>query len=200
MTSSAEKRRQRALKAGPYPRPSGRAPKGSNGRRQTWDKEHGGWRDDVSPEAASAWSASLEFPEVSDALVAAAAKPAAADVAAPAAPAVTWELPTFWRLEESSETQHRRTRLHERVLVTPSGSRAHTFEHTSPGGTTRPEQYVSPAGVRATRLAQRTRCWLRLMEGGAHLVMEARAKRPQLHVYHTDSMAESDSEAEDESL
>jgi hypothetical protein len=38
--------------------------------------------------------------------------------------------------------------LHEHVDVTPRGSRAHTLKHTSPGGTTRCEEYVSPAGPR----------------------------------------------------
>ena len=38
--------------------------------------------------------------------------------------------------------------LHEHVEVTPRGSRAHKIKHTSPGGTTRCEEYVSPAGAR----------------------------------------------------
>ena len=33
--------------------------------------------------------------------------------------------------------------VHEHVAVTPSGSRAHTIHHTSPGGTTRCDDYVS---------------------------------------------------------
>jgi hypothetical protein len=33
--------------------------------------------------------------------------------------------------------------VHEHVAVTPSGSRAHAIEHTSPGGTTRCDEYVS---------------------------------------------------------
>ena len=37
---------------------------------------------------------------------------------------------------------------HEHVEVTPRGSRAHKIKHTSPGGTTRCEEYVSPAGAR----------------------------------------------------
>ena len=36
-------------------------------------------------------------------------------------------------------------RLAEQVLVTPNGRRRHKFEHTSPGGTSRVEEYVSPA-------------------------------------------------------
>jgi len=50
--------------------------------------------------------------------------------------------------------------LHEHVQVTPGGRRAHNFKHTSPGGTTRFEEYVSPAGTRSTneeRLAWRQR-------------------------------------------
>ena len=37
---------------------------------------------------------------------------------------------------------------HEHVEVTPRGSRAHKIKHVSPGGTTRYEEYVSPAGAR----------------------------------------------------
>ena len=36
-------------------------------------------------------------------------------------------------------------RLAEQVLVTPNGRRRHKFEHTSPGGTSRVDEYVSPA-------------------------------------------------------
>ena len=38
-------------------------------------------------------------------------------------------------------------KLDEHVQVTPSGRRAHTIKHTSPGGTLRCEEYVSPAGA-----------------------------------------------------
>ena len=38
--------------------------------------------------------------------------------------------------------------LHEHVEVTPRGSRAHKIKHVSLGGTTRYEEYVSPAGAR----------------------------------------------------
>ena len=37
-------------------------------------------------------------------------------------------------------------KLSEHVRVTPHGSRAHRFEHTSPGGNVRNAEYVSPAG------------------------------------------------------
>ena len=37
---------------------------------------------------------------------------------------------------------------HEHVAVTPRGSRVHTIKHTSPGGTTRSDKYVSPASGR----------------------------------------------------
>ena len=36
-------------------------------------------------------------------------------------------------------------RLEEQVLVTPNGRRRHKFQHTSPGGTSRVDEYVSPA-------------------------------------------------------
>ena len=36
-------------------------------------------------------------------------------------------------------------RLAEQVLVTPNGRRRHKFEHTSPGGTSRVDEYESPA-------------------------------------------------------
>ena len=38
-------------------------------------------------------------------------------------------------------------KMHEDVQCTPRGRREHKFKHTSPGGTTRCEQYSSPAGV-----------------------------------------------------
>ena len=49
--------------------------------------------------------------------------------------------------------------LQERVLMTPRGSWAHTIEHTSPGGTNRCEEYVSPAGAR--QLLEERNAWRR---------------------------------------
>ena len=41
--SAEEKRRRRALAAGPYPRPRGRAPRHADGVVKTWDKDEGAW-------------------------------------------------------------------------------------------------------------------------------------------------------------
>ena len=60
--SKEEKQRRRAVAAGPYPRPRGRAPCGLNGARKTWDKLQGKWRDDVLP--MSTWAGTLSFPDV----------------------------------------------------------------------------------------------------------------------------------------
>ena len=76
-----------------------------------------------------------------------------------ATPATAWAPPTFWQpyemsgseessSEESSSEESSGTRLHEHVQMTPRGSRVHSFEHTSPGGTVRLEEYKSPAFVR----------------------------------------------------
>ena len=67
-------------------------------------------------------------------------------------------MPNFWQLEASEKpieesnpcgrTQVQvHERVHERVQVTPRGSRAHVIEHISPGGTTRQESHTSPAGA-----------------------------------------------------
>ena len=148
----AEKARRRAEKAGPFPKPRGRRPRGSNGVLQKWDNLRGGWLDVVAP----AWSSTIEFPDLG-ADVTLPFDPAAPVVTAPivAAPAVSWEAPNFWQLEESSSKcserlSKKRTRLHECVKMTPRGSRSHTFEHISPGGTAQLDEYLSPADARAT--------------------------------------------------
>ena len=53
-------------------------------------------------------------------------------------------------------------KLHEHVQVTPHGSRSHTIEHTSPGGTLRHESYLSPAGAPQLTRAERIQWKLRL--------------------------------------
>ena len=57
----------------------------------------------------------------------------------------------MWRHRSDSSSATSERQLQERVLLTPRGSRNHTFEHTSPGGTTRVEEYTSPPDARATR-------------------------------------------------
>ena len=60
-----ERARRRALLAGPFPKPRGRAPRGSNGLPKVWDKEFGGWTDAVPlPQPAWAWSSTLELLEL----------------------------------------------------------------------------------------------------------------------------------------
>ena len=69
--------------------------------------------------------------------------------------------------------------MREHVQLTPRGSRMHRFEHTSPGGTSRLEQYTSPAGVRATReiatREQRAGCWSRIAQARAEVRYNNRA-------------------------
>ena len=94
------------MRKGPYARPRARAPRGKE-----WDYERGGWKNIVAPDApppAWSWSSTVDFPELG-AAVALAAEPAAIEAAAPA---VVWEQPTFWQLEESTE-RRRRSRLDE---------------------------------------------------------------------------------------
>ena len=126
--SKEEKARRWAAAAGPYPRPHGRAPAG-----KTWDKESGGWvaRDSSSP------------PEV-----VATAAPVDNDTSCKVV--VTWEVPVVIPAAMDHVYEHTTpadivlpaygkiaTRLlHEHEQLSPRGSRAHTFEHTSPGGTT----------------------------------------------------------------
>ena len=62
-------------------------------------------------------------------------------------------------------------RVHEHVQVTPHGSRAHTMKHTSPGGTTRTEQYMSPVG--APQLTREERSAWRLSVAAARRVANA---------------------------
>ena len=65
--------------------------------------------------------------------------------------------------------------VHEHVQVTPHGSRVHTMKHTSPGGTMRVEQYVSPAGI--PQLSREERCAWRLSVAAAR--REAAAAREE---------------------
>lgn len=55
-------------------------------------------------------------------------------------------------------------RVSESVLVTPRGRRAHKFKHISPGGTTRIDEYFSPACAHDRVCEQRLAC-LRRMSG-----------------------------------
>jgi hypothetical protein len=52
--------------------------------------------------------------------------------------------------------------LREDVCVTPRGRRRHSFSHTSPGGTKRCAEYVSPPGVQRHACEQRLPCLHRL--------------------------------------
>ena len=55
-----KKAKQRALKAAVFPKPRGRVPRGSNGVKQEWDRQSGGWHDVDAP----AWCATVEFSEL----------------------------------------------------------------------------------------------------------------------------------------
>ena len=54
--------------------------------------------------------------------------------------------------------------LHEMVQVTPRGRRRHRLEETSPGGTTRVDEYFSPAGAQGQQQQRQPRkeCFRRL--------------------------------------
>ena len=54
--------------------------------------------------------------------------------------------------------------LHEAVCVTPRGRRQHRIKHTSPGGTVRQDEYVSPAGVQQLACEHRLACLRRLAD------------------------------------
>ena len=166
--SAEEKRRRRALAAGPYPRPRGRAPRHADGVVKTWDKEHGGWKVDASP--AWTWSSTLDFGAGDTIDTAPVTAPAT--VTTPTA-ACVWDPPVVWRhgSDSSSATSER---LHECVLLTPRGSRTHSFEHTSPGGTTRVEEYKSPPGgaTREERCGRRSRIARERMEARGIVVFE----------------------------
>ena len=92
----------------------------------------------------------------------------------PAVGAAAWEQPTFWQLpcEAHSRSESSRSQLREHVQLTPRGSRVHSIEHTSPGATTRLEQYTSPDDARSSR---EQRCGWRSRIG--HARMEARMAR-----------------------
>ena len=95
-----------------------------------------------------------------------------------AVPTVAWVQPNFWQPPCEASEASSSSRLREHVQITPQGSRVHSLEHTSPGGTTRTEQYTSPADARSTReqrLGWRSRI--------AHARMEGRVQ-----CYRTDCM------------
>ena len=146
-----EKAQRRAAKAGPYPKPRGRAPRGSNGLPKSWDKERGGWIDaELSPWAWSSnvvLEAAAQHPEAE-----AAAEHVAATsfAAAPMVTMVSWEPLVLWQQTSCEQSTGSINQLHERVLLTPRGSRAHAIEYTSPGGTVREERFTSPAHTSAT--------------------------------------------------
>ena len=147
------KAERRAKAAGPHPRPRGRTPRDTEGRPKEWDRQSGGWKvaiystSPISTTAANV-TAALSCPADSVAPVAASTilpcYPSAV-----AAAAATWEAPCMWNhdCKESSSIVDPLLpgTLQEHVQVTPTGSRAHFFKHVSPGGTTRVEQYKSPA-------------------------------------------------------
>ena len=103
-----------------------------------------------------------------------------------AARATSWTAPQIWPMlcDKSSGSEASSSRLHENVQLTPRGSRVHTFEHTSPGGSVRQEEYTSPADTRATR---EERCGWRSRI--AHARMETRmAMQGRVHCYWIDCM------------
>ena len=99
-----------------------------------------------------------------------------------AVPDTSWAPLIYWQPSKASGGSDQKSsgsRLQEHVQLTPRGSRVHRFEHTSPGGTSRPEEYTSPADARATR-EQRRGCRSRI----AHACMEARPKSYRAECMH----------------
>ena len=62
-------------------------------------------------------------------------------------------------LDNSPDTRPDCSQLYEYVQVTPHGSRAHAMKHTSPGGTVREKEYVSPAGAPHLDRVERVQIW-----------------------------------------
>ena len=56
--SKEEKAARRAQAAGPHPKPRGKAPTGTNGLPKIWDKENGGWNEDLRQPPLT-WAQSL---------------------------------------------------------------------------------------------------------------------------------------------
>ena len=83
----------------------------------------------------------------------------------PAAPSSQSPLPLSPPRAPRSETLSRLTEtLHEDMQVTPGGRRKHRLEATSPGGTTRADEYFSPPGVHGQQQQRQHRkeCFRRL--------------------------------------
>ena len=126
--SKEEKKRRRAIAAGPFPKPRGRAPAG-----KTWDKGCGEW---VALDGSSAPEAVATTAPVDD------------DTSCEVV--VAWEVPIVIPVAMDHVYEHTTPAdillpvygntairlLHEHEQLSPRGSRAHTFEHVSPGGTT----------------------------------------------------------------
>ena len=72
-------------------------------------------------------------------------------------------------------------RLWEDMQVMPQGRRKHSFKHTSPGGTIRSDEYVSPAGP--SRGDQRASCLLRIA-GARHAALPQRTALAAVHRRH----------------
>ena len=95
-----------------------------------------------------------------------AAKKAAAP---PPSAAVRWQPPKPLAMSASPPPPslpaagHLPGQLHETVCVTPThGRRQHRFQHISPGGSVRHDEYMSPAGVQQHACEQRLACLHRL--------------------------------------
>ena len=150
--SKEQKRQRRAAAAGPNPRPRGRAPVGANGAEMEWDRERGAWIESALGVVEQHGTAVGDI-------------------------AVAWEPPLIWdqpRAESGwSADPLLPGSIHAHERCTPRGSRHHIFEHTSPGGTLRMEQYTSPAGVRASG-AERCAWRLRIAKSRREARREAR--------------------------
>ena len=110
--SKAEKARRRAEAAGPYPKPRGRVPRGSDGAPKIWDSQQGGWHEDTRPLPMSTWALSLDSSNVATLTPAPAAVPAT--ILEPWVPAA----PQSAELQRTERTSPSHPPGHMRVCLT----------------------------------------------------------------------------------
>ena len=125
---------RRAQAAGPYPKPRGRAPRGSE-----WDRESGKWKESTCK------------PQKSSAAV------GVADVPHTTGTVTCWQPPVVWEhacIEDPIAPLLPGSNLHVHEQLASDGSRAHSCVYGSPGGTTHVEQHTSPAGAVRAGLAR----------------------------------------------
>ena len=132
--SKEDKARRRAQAAGPYPKPRGRAPRGSE-----WDRESGKWKESTCTAQESTAAVGV------------------ANVPHTTGTATSWQPPVVWQhacVEDSVAPLLPNSSLHVHEQLASDGSRAHSCIYGSPGGTKHVEQHTSPAGAVRAGLAR----------------------------------------------